>query len=223
MTAVSIFSLAVALDPIVAQESTDGGNALGFLLPLIILGGLFYVLLILPQRRRQKKMEQMRADVGIGDEIRTIGGIIGTVVAEDDDVDFKPEVVPKSKQEVERIRTEEVSDQELATAKASFVDVFPRRFESAEDIVSIFADDEYVGRPHDYWKTYRDRISAVTKKDVQRVAKKYLQPDKLVYLIVGKWSDIEPGDADGRAAMKQFAGGSSNELPIRDPLTLKPM
>lgn len=71
---------------IIAQEAAEGGNALGFLLPLVILGGLFYVLLILPQRRRQKKMESMRADIEVGDEVRTIGGIIGTVVDEDDDV-----------------------------------------------------------------------------------------------------------------------------------------
>ena len=71
---------------IIAQEAAEGGNALGFLLPLVILGGLFYVLLILPQRRRQKKMESMRADIEVGDEIRTIGGIIGTVVDEDDDI-----------------------------------------------------------------------------------------------------------------------------------------
>jgi preprotein translocase subunit YajC len=71
---------------IIAQEAAEGGNALGFLLPLVILGGLFYVLLILPQRRRQKKMESMRADIEVGDEVRTIGGIIGTVVDEDDDI-----------------------------------------------------------------------------------------------------------------------------------------
>jgi len=77
---------AFASNFVIAQEAADGGNALGFLLPLVILGGLFYVLLILPQRRRQKKMEAQRADVEVGDEVRTIGGIIGTVVAEDDDV-----------------------------------------------------------------------------------------------------------------------------------------
>jgi preprotein translocase subunit YajC len=49
------------------------------------MGGLFYVLLILPQKRRRKKAEQMRDDIGVGSEIRTIGGIVGTVVAEDDD------------------------------------------------------------------------------------------------------------------------------------------
>lgn len=68
-----------------AQESASGGNALAFLLPLLILGGLFYVLLILPQRRRHKKMDQMRSSIAVGDEVRTIGGIIAVVVAETDD------------------------------------------------------------------------------------------------------------------------------------------
>ena len=77
---------AITSNLIIAQEAAEGGNALGFLLPLVILGGLFYVLLILPQRRRQKKMETMRADIEVGDEVRTIGGIIGTVVDEDDDI-----------------------------------------------------------------------------------------------------------------------------------------
>jgi len=51
----------------------------------VILGGLFYVLLILPQRRKRKKAEVMRADIEIGAEVRTIGGIVGTVVDEDDE------------------------------------------------------------------------------------------------------------------------------------------
>jgi preprotein translocase subunit YajC len=65
---------------------TDGGSSVvSFLIPIVIMGGLFYVLLILPQRRRRKKTEQMRSDIGVGDEIRTIGGIVGTVISEDDD------------------------------------------------------------------------------------------------------------------------------------------
>jgi preprotein translocase subunit YajC len=58
---------------------------LSFLFPIVIMGGLFYVLLILPQRRKRKKMEQLRSDIEIGSEIRTIGGIVGTVVDEDDE------------------------------------------------------------------------------------------------------------------------------------------
>lgn len=68
-----------------AQADSGGGTAFAFLIPLVIMGGLFYVLLILPQRRRHKKLDKMRSDVGVGDEVRTIGGIIGTVVAETDD------------------------------------------------------------------------------------------------------------------------------------------
>jgi preprotein translocase subunit YajC len=65
-------------------QSDGGGSALSFLFPILIMGGLFYVLLILPQRRRRKKAAQMRSDIGIGDDVRTIGGILGTVVDEDE-------------------------------------------------------------------------------------------------------------------------------------------
>lgn len=68
-----------------AQESTGGSSAIAFLFPLAIMGGLFYVLLILPQRRRAKRMDQMRSDITVGDEVRTIGGILGTVVGEKED------------------------------------------------------------------------------------------------------------------------------------------
>ncbi len=66
---------------VLAQESepSSGGSALGFLLPLVILGGLFYFLLIMPQRRRQKQMQELRAAMEIGDEIRTVGGIYGRI------------------------------------------------------------------------------------------------------------------------------------------------
>ncbi len=71
--------------PLLAQAETGGSSILAFLFPILILGGLFYVLLILPQRRRQKKLEQLRAEIGVGDEVRTIGGILGRVVGEDDE------------------------------------------------------------------------------------------------------------------------------------------
>ena len=94
---------------IVAQESAETGLNLGFLLPLLILGGLFYVLLILPQRRRQKKMEQLRSDIGIGDDVRTIGGILGTVVDEDDDT-FTIDVGGSNMRVVKRAVAERIED-----------------------------------------------------------------------------------------------------------------
>lgn len=65
-------------------------------------------------------------------------------------------------------------------------------------------------------------MRAVTAEDVQRVAKKYLHPDRLVWLIVGDWEEIRPGDADGRASMAEIGGGEATEIPLRDPLTLEP-
>lgn len=62
------------------EGSGEGtGSLLGLLLPLVIFGGLFYVALILPQRKRQKNMQNLRNSIEVGDQIRTIGGILGRV------------------------------------------------------------------------------------------------------------------------------------------------
>ena len=76
-----------SLQLIAAPFAQAEGNAstLSFLLPILIMGGLFYVLLILPQRRRRKQMEEMRSRIGVGADVRTIGGIVGTVVGEDEE------------------------------------------------------------------------------------------------------------------------------------------
>ncbi len=128
-----------------------------------------------------------------------------------------------SLEEIQRIQSEEVSEEELQVAKASFIDTFPQYFESAEAVVNLYTRDEYLGRSHDYWKNYRKNLEKVTVKDVLRVAKKYLHPDKFVFLIVGKWAEVAPGDADGRASMKLFNDGKASALPLRDPLTLEPL
>lgn len=126
--------------------------------------------------------------------------------------------------EVAKMKAERVTDDELKTAKGSFIDAFPRNFESATRVASLFAADDYMARPHSYWTGYCDDIAKVTADDVLRVAKKYLgEPDQMVFLVVGKWSDIQGGDADHRASMKDFFGGQVTHLPLRDPLTLKPL
>ncbi len=126
-------------------------------------------------------------------------------------------------EEVERIRREKVSDEELTTAKNSMIETFPRRFESAARRASLFAEDEFIGRPHGYWKTWRENVKKVDAKKVLEVAREYLHPDKVVFLVVGKWSEIEKGDPEGRASMKDFFGGRVTHLPLRDPLTLEPL
>jgi predicted Zn-dependent peptidase len=123
--------------------------------------------------------------------------------------------------EIERIRNEPASDEEIALAQASLVETFPRRFESAAQIAGTYAGDAFIGRSHDYWETWREQVEAVTADDVLRAAKKYLKPEEIVFLVVGKWAEIEKGDAEGRARMKDLFGGQITHLPMRDPLTLK--
>ncbi len=72
---------------ILAQDSQEGGaSILAFLFPFLILGGLFYIFILLPQRRRQKHAKEMQESMAIGDEVRTIGGIVGTIVGDEGDI-----------------------------------------------------------------------------------------------------------------------------------------
>jgi len=99
-------------------------------------------------------------------------------------------------QEIERIRQEKVSDAELKTAIASFVETFSRNFSSPAATAMLFASDEYTGRDPSYLQVYRERISAVTADDVMRAAREYLHPDRLALLVVGNLDDILEGDPD---------------------------
>lgn len=131
-------------------------------------------------------------------------------------------------EEIERIRTEKVSEEELKTAKESFIETFPRTFESKQGMVSVFIDDQWTNRPKGFWQNYRQSISKVTAEDVQRVARERLDPSQMAMLVVGKWEEVLPGDPTEqrethKARMDQFFGGSMSELPLLDPMTLEPL
>jgi len=68
-----------------AATEPSSSSLLGWLLPLVVLGGFFYFVMVMPQRRRMRAMNEMREGLEIGDEIRTIGGIRGVIQDMDDD------------------------------------------------------------------------------------------------------------------------------------------
>jgi preprotein translocase subunit YajC len=67
------------LENATATENPTGG-LLGMLPMLLIMVGVFYFMLIRPENKRKKEAEQMRSAVKNGDQVTTIGGIVGTVV-----------------------------------------------------------------------------------------------------------------------------------------------
>jgi len=129
-------------------------------------------------------------------------------------------------EEIRKIVADPVTTDEMHTAKKSFTETFPRNFSTKTQIATTFAQDELTGRyakDPDFWKSYRARVEAVGPTEVQRVAKKFLSPDKLVILIVGKKSDIVAGDLKHTIALESLAGNRLVDVPLRDPLTMKPI
>ena len=126
-------------------------------------------------------------------------------------------------EEIERIRTEPVSGDELQVAKNALIETFPRTFESKAGMLSVFVDDDLTDRDPEFWENYRDNVRAVTAADVMQVARTHLLPEQMAFLIVGHWEGIAEGDLEGRATMSEFFGGEVTHLPLRDPLTLEPM
>jgi preprotein translocase subunit YajC len=74
-----VFQIEGVMTFILLAQQADGGNALTGLLPLIIIGVLFYFLLIRPQQRRARDQRQLVDSLGVGDMVVTIGGFHGTV------------------------------------------------------------------------------------------------------------------------------------------------
>ena len=125
-------------------------------------------------------------------------------------------------EEIRKIRDEGVTPEELATAQSSLIETFPSSFNSKARSMAIFASDEYTGRDPSYWKTYRDRIRAVTADDVQRVARTHLLPEKMILLVVGNQEAIDRGDEKHAVTLEALApGGKVTVLPLRDPMTMK--
>jgi preprotein translocase subunit YajC len=65
--------------------TTSGGSGLLTFLPFILIIAAFYFLMIRPQSKRRREEQAMQSALSVGDEIRTAGGLYGTVVAMDDE------------------------------------------------------------------------------------------------------------------------------------------
>ncbi len=94
------------------------------------------------------------------------------------------EAIKAAMENLERVRTELVSEKELEDAKKYLVGNFPQRFSTQSRIASFFAQVEYYGLGLDYPEKYPSLINGITRQDVLRVARAYVRPDESVTVVV---------------------------------------
>ena len=110
--------------------------------------------------------------------------------------------------EVNKLRTEPVPDKEFLDKKRSLVASFALSLETPTAILSNYITSRRYNLPADYWDKYPERITAITKEQVQAAAKKYLDPGHLQIVAVGdgkkigeslkKFGPVEVYDTEGK-------------------------
>ena len=95
-------------------------------------------------------------------------------------------------EEIERIRTQPITQEELKHAKDATLNSFIFNFQDPAQTLSRLMRYEYYDYPQDFIFRYRQELEKITVADVQRVAQKYLQPEKMVTLVVGNKEAIQP-------------------------------
>ncbi|MDR1841970.1 MAG: insulinase family protein [Holophagales bacterium] len=124
--------------------------------------------------------------------------------------------------EMEALKNTPIPDAELQTVKDGMIESFPSRWGKMA-AVNTFASEAIAGWPEDWWVNYREKIQAVTPADVQRMARRLLDMEKIILVVVGEADKIEAGDHDRPGLLKDVLPLPMQRLPLRDPNTGKPM
>jgi len=93
--------------------------------------------------------------------------------------------------QLRQIRTTPVSDQELEEAKSYLIGSFPLRIDTNAKMARLLSYVAFFDLGLDYFDQYPRYIQAVTKADVLRVAKKYLDPERLILVAVAKQQEAK--------------------------------
>ena len=95
------------------------------------------------------------------------------------------ETIEAIRAEVDKMRSSQVTEQELATAKDSVLNSFVFFFDSPAKTLNRTLTYEYFGYPKDFLARYQKEIAAVTRADVLRVFREHVQPNDLTIVAVG--------------------------------------
>ena len=114
--------------------------------------------------------------------------------------------------EIRRIRAERVPDTELADTKRAITARFALSLEQPTGVLAFAMVRKLYGFPPDYWDNYPAKVMAVTAADVQRVARKYLDPETMQLVAVGDAGKIKP--ALEKYGPVEVYDSSGNLVPI---------
>jgi predicted Zn-dependent peptidase/outer membrane lipoprotein-sorting protein len=120
--------------------------------------------------------------------------------------------------EMRRLQKDLVSDEDLELVKNMMMGSFSRSLEDPQTIARFALNIEKYNLPKNYYKTYLEKVEAVTKEDVLAMAKKYLKPDNAVIIAVGNAKEIKEKmkifspDAD----VKEYDFYGNEILPARE-------
>ncbi len=130
------------------------------------------------------------ASSSVGADVHYPGTFAGFTQTKNSTVVFATQLILN---EIERMYNGDITEKDLRFAKSSRVNAFPSMFSTVFGNATSFARLELEGRPRDFYDTYLERYQKVTVADIKRVAKKYLQPDKMVVLVTGDIAECKAG------------------------------
>lgn len=93
-------------------------------------------------------------------------------------------------EEIQKITAEPVTQKELDAAKATYVGNFVMALERPSTIANYALNIETEGLPKDFYKTYLERINAITVADVQQAARKYFSTENTQVVVTGKGKEV---------------------------------
>ena len=179
-----------------------------------ILGGGFNSYLNMNLREEHGYTYGARSGVGADKYISrfTAGASVRNMVTDS--------AVVQTLKEINRIKNEDVTDEALANAKAKYVGDFVLALERPQTIARYALNIKLNDLPEDFYATYLEKINAVTKEDVKRVANTYFKTENARVIVVGKGSDVIPNLEKTGIPIKYFDKFAN---PVDKPEFSKPI
>lgn len=126
------------------------------------------------------------------------------------------ETLKTIREELDKLRSGEVTDKELKTAKDTVLNSFVFYFDTPAKTLNRIVSYDYYGYPRDFIFQYQKAVERVTKADVMRVARQYLRPENLTIVAVGNPKEF------GQALTSLGLPVHSIDLTIPEPVPAGP-